>query len=130
MRKKQLLDLMITGFHMVNGNYLLARENLPVEHFQCQITVEFHESLFVFCFLMASVLGVGLGLAGTEQTLWWFPPLSGQNIQQEPKRSRYHKELHSSKKSYQQKCSSLMVGHLPSIKLQKHTFHSRKSRLI
>ena len=45
MRKKQLLDLMITGFHMVNGNYLLACENLPVEHFQCQITVEFHESL-------------------------------------------------------------------------------------
>lgn len=86
--------------------------------------------LCVFCFLMASVLGVGLGLARTEQTLWWFPPLSGWNIQQEPKRGRYHKELHSSKKSYQQKCSCLMVGHLPSMKPQKHTFHSRKSRLI
>lgn len=128
MRKKQLLDdLMITGFHMVNGNYLFTCEICHCNTSNVKLHRNFMNlCLYVFCFLMASGLGVGLELAGTEQTLWWFPPLSGWNIQQEPKRSRYHKELHSSK----QKCPSLMVGHLPSIKVHKYTFHLRKSRLI
>ena len=101
MRKKQLLDnLMITGFHMVNGNYLFACEICHCNTSNVKLHRNFmNPCLYVFCFLMASGLGVGLGLAGTEQTLWRFPPLSGWNIQQEPKRSRYHKELHSSKKS-------------------------------